>query len=204
MAVAKASATASVTTAGQVVPYTLAVTNDGNVTLTGITVTDARCDAPGPVYASGDTNTDGKLQLAESWTYTCGHTVTQAEVDAGGSLSNTATADSTESPETTDTLDIPVARTPSMSVAKTATAGFPYSAVGDVISYSYVVTSTGNVTLTGPVTVSDDKTSVTCPDTASLRPRCVHHLHLHLRCRAGGHRRGCRDQHRGRDRELRR
>ena len=38
-----------------------------------------------------------------------------------------------------------------------------YDSVGDVISYSYLVTNTGNVRLAGPVTVADDKATVTCP-----------------------------------------
>jgi hypothetical protein len=46
-----------------------------------------------------------------------------------------------------------------------------YSIVGDVITYSYVLSNTGNVTLTGPFTVSDDKNSVSCPaDPATLPP----------------------------------
>ena len=32
-----------------------------------------------------------------------------------------------------------------------------------MISYSYLVTNTGNVQLAGPVTVTDDKATVTCP-----------------------------------------
>ena len=32
--------------AGQVVPYTFTVTNTGNATLTGITVSDPKCGAP--------------------------------------------------------------------------------------------------------------------------------------------------------------
>ncbi|KRD76970.1 hypothetical protein ASE43_07235 [Lysobacter sp. Root983] len=35
--------------------------------------------------------------------------------------------------------------------------------MGDTISYSYLVTNSGNVSLTGPVTVADDKTTVSCP-----------------------------------------
>ena len=45
-----------------------------------------------------------------------------------------------------------------------------YDAVGDVITYSYLVTNTGNVTLAGPVTVTDDKATVSLPgDPAALR-----------------------------------
>ncbi len=60
----------SITAAGQVVPYIFVVTNTGNVILTGITVSDPNC-AAAPAYQSGDTNTDSKLQLSETWTYTC-------------------------------------------------------------------------------------------------------------------------------------
>ncbi|MFT3892850.1 MAG: hypothetical protein QM730_14555 [Anaerolineales bacterium] len=87
--VVKTSTTTNISAAGQVVPYTFTVTNEGNVTLTGITVTDPNCDAA-PVYVSGDTNTDTKLQLAETWIYTCDHTVTQAEIDTYGPSSNLA------------------------------------------------------------------------------------------------------------------
>ncbi len=40
-----------------------------------------------------------------------------------------------------------------------------------MISYGYVVTNTGNVTLPGPFSVSDDKaTDESCPATATLAP----------------------------------
>src|SRR5687767_6792058 len=81
--VVKSSTTTEITAAGQVVPYSFEVTNEGNVTLTGITVTDPNCDVA-PAYVSGDTNNDGMLQTTETWTYTCSHTVTQEEIDAGG------------------------------------------------------------------------------------------------------------------------
>ncbi len=38
-----------------------------------------------------------------------------------------------------------------------------YDHVGDVISYSYLVENTSDITLEGPVTVTDDKVSVSCP-----------------------------------------
>ena len=53
--VVKTSTTSSVSAAGQVVPYRFAVSNKGNVALTGITVTDPKCGAA-PAYVSGDTD----------------------------------------------------------------------------------------------------------------------------------------------------
>ena len=43
-----------------------------------------------------------------------------------------------------------------------------FEAAGDTLSYSYVVTNTGHVPLYGPVTVSDDKATVTCPAVTSV------------------------------------
>ena len=167
--VAKSSTTTSITVAGQAVPYTFILTNTGNVSLTGITVSDPACDAA-PGYASGDTNTDDSLQTSEIWTYTCDRTMTQAQINAGGDLSNTVTADSAETLPSTDTLDIAIAQSPALTIAKTITSGARYAAVGDVITYEYRVLNSGNVTVDGPITVTDDRTSVTCPATSSLDP----------------------------------
>jgi hypothetical protein len=145
------------------------VTNTGNVSLTAISVSDPACDAA-PGYVSGDTNTDTTLQTSETWTYTCDRTVTQAQINAGGNLSNTVSADSAESAPTTDTLDIPIVQSPALTIVKTITSGAQYAAVGDVITYEYRVLNSGNVTVDGPITVTDDRTSVTCPATSSLDP----------------------------------
>jgi uncharacterized repeat protein (TIGR01451 family) len=50
-----------------------------------------------------------------------------------------------------------------VTLVKTATP-VTYDSVGDVIGYSYLVTNSGNVRLAGPVTVTDDKATVTCPN----------------------------------------
>ena len=60
---------------------------------------------------------------------------------------------------------------PALSLVKTADP-LTYSAVDQTISYSYVIKNTGNVTLSGPFTVTDDKATVTCtqPADAALSP----------------------------------
>ncbi len=73
---------------------------------------------------SGDTNSDGKLDLTETWTYTCSHTVTQAEIDSNGAatdLDNTVTADSNESGAGHRHHDIPIIQNPAMNVVKSST-----------------------------------------------------------------------------------
>ena len=65
----------------------------------------------------------------------------------------------------TYSVDGCVVPNPSLSLTKTADPS-TYSAVGQSISYSYVIENTGNVDLTGPFSVTDDKTSVSCEQPA--------------------------------------
>jgi len=53
--------------------------------------------------------------------------------------------------------------TPALTLIKTATTP-SYNTLGDTVDYTYVVTNSGNVTITSPIIVSDDKiSSVSCP-----------------------------------------
>ena len=104
LSIVKSSTTAEVTAAGQVVSYSYLVSNDGNVTLNNVIVTDNNVDAPGV------TCLETTLAVGGSMTCTAQHTVTQAELDAGGNLTNIATADSNETDPVIDQLDIPIVK----------------------------------------------------------------------------------------------
>ncbi|NKI35099.1 DUF11 domain-containing protein, partial [Wenzhouxiangella sp. XN79A] len=100
-----------VTAAGQTIDYTIVVANTGNVTQTGVSTTDVLPDGTngtlsGPVESI---TTDGQLEVGETWTYTISYTVTQADIDAGVDLVNTATVTTTQVPgPTSDTATTPV------------------------------------------------------------------------------------------------
>ena len=87
-------------------------------------------------------------------TCTATHTVTQAELDAGADIHNIVTATSNETPPAIDDLDIPVTQLAAMTVVKSSTTTAATTA-GQSITYDYLVTNTGNVTITG-LSLSDD------------------------------------------------
>ncbi|MEX2497287.1 MAG: hypothetical protein WD397_00255, partial [Wenzhouxiangellaceae bacterium] len=146
------------TASNQVIDYTVVVTNTGNVSQTGATVADTLPDGSAGSLAgpTESATTDGILEVGETWTYTINYTVTQADIDAGDDLINTASVTTTEVPgPTTDTATTPVSGSASLTIAKTQTSGpNPATADGDVLGYEIVVENTGNVSQTG-VNVSD-------------------------------------------------
>ncbi len=161
ISIAKSASPNTVSAVGEVVTYSFLVTNIGNVTLTAVAVSDP---LPGLSAVSCPLNS---LAPSASTTCTATYTVTQADVDAG-SIANTATASGTppSGPAVTDVDSATVTATPaaSISIAKSASPN-TVSAVGEVVTYSFLVTNTGNVTLTA-VAVSDPLpglSAVSCP-----------------------------------------
>jgi uncharacterized repeat protein (TIGR01451 family) len=148
---------------GDVISYSYLVTNAGTVTLSGpFTVSDDQAtDENCPATAT--------LAPGDSITCTASYTITQADLDAG-SVTNVASATNGTVTSPTDTQTVTAVQGLALTLVKTATPS-TYDAVGDVISYSYLVTNAGTVTLSGPFTVSDDKaTDESCPVTATLAP----------------------------------
>ncbi len=153
LSLVKTASPTSYDSVGDVISYSYLVTNTGNVTLAGpVTVADDKATVTCPA---------GGLAPGGSMTCTASYTITQADLDSG-SVTNTAKASANGTDSNPDDETVTADKKPALSLVKTASPT-SYDSVGDVISYSYLVTNTGNVTLAGPVTVADDKATVTCP-----------------------------------------
>jgi len=140
--------------AGDVINYTITMKNTGNQVLTGVTVTDAFVNDL--VYVSGDANNDGKLDLNETWTYKGSHVVTQAELDSGKNIVNTATGDSDQTGPKDATAKIPLVQKPSFTITKVAAVDDGAAdTAGELINYIIKMQNTGNMALTG-VKVKDN------------------------------------------------
>ncbi len=150
----------SYTAAGQAIAYSYTLTNTGNVSISGITVSD---DKIATVTCAATT-----LAIGASTTCSGVYSTAAADVTAG-SLTNHATAHGTPaSGILTDAkaqATITFSSKPSWTFTKTASPA-TYTAAGQTIAYSYTLTNTGNVAISG-IGVSDDKiVSVTCAATA--------------------------------------
>lgn len=172
ISVTKAADPIRVGAAGDTVTYTFVVTNTGNLTLDDVAVTDALVPPAGPEIDVICPQTT--LAPAESMTCTSSpYTVTQADVDHG-TIDNSATATGTPPtgpPVTDDDLErVDVTASPSLSVVKTGNTE-TVEAAGDVVQYEFLVTNTGNVTMSD-ISVTDTlappagpELEVVCPET---------------------------------------
>ena len=133
-----------VTTAGEVITYTITVTNTGNTTLKDIAVKD---DMAG-INTKIDT-----IEVGKSASVTGTYTVTQADIDKGGKIHNVATAGD-KSPE----KDVNVEQNPGYTAVKTADKE-KVTTAGEVITYTITVTNTGNTTLKD-IAVKDDMAGI--------------------------------------------
>ena len=148
---------------GDVLHYSYLVTNSGNVTLhDAVTVSDDKTTATCPALPAGG------LAPGASITCNASYTVSQADLD-GGSVTNVASATSGTMTSLEDTVTVEAAQSPALKLTKSAGTA-KYQSVGQIVGYSYELKNTGNVTLAGPFTVADDKTTATCPAAASLAP----------------------------------
>ena len=125
-----------------------------------VTVADDKTSVVCPALSTVG-NEDGFLDPNEAVTCTASYSITQADLN-GGSVTNVAKASAGGTDSNQDSETVTAVQTKTLSLVKSATPS-TYSTVGQSISYGYLVTNTGNVRLAGPVTVADDKATVTCP-----------------------------------------
>lgn len=146
---------------GDSITYTYVVTNSGNVSLSSITAVDNKLGA----VALDDTalavgaSTQGQL------------TYTVLESDLPGPLDNTVdvSGETSQGTKVTTSKSMLVLLTSTPAIAVSKTADVPYAWVGDTITYTYVVTNTGDVTLSN-VTAIDYPLGAVTLGAASLAP----------------------------------
>lgn len=143
---------------GEVLNYTVTVTNNGNITLTNVTVIDPLTgqDVSGITLAPG-----------ESRSFQTTYTLTQGNLDdnggGDGDIDNTATADSNETDPVSASAAAPLDFISALQVTKTflEVTGGNGNAVadfaGDIIRYRVTVTNTDGQSLTN-VTIVDPLT----------------------------------------------
>ncbi|MCB0137906.1 MAG: DUF11 domain-containing protein [Caldilineaceae bacterium] len=157
LAVAKSASVANVNAAGDAITYTVTVSNTGNVTVTGISVTDPLGTL---VCTTSGNATIASLAPGASETCSFTYTVTQAVIDANGGgdgdIDNTATASGSYGAVTVQasgSTAVTIILNPRLAITKTADDVTDVVA-GQVITYTYVVTNTGNQTIAN-VSLSD-------------------------------------------------
>ncbi len=167
---------------GGTATFTYVVTNTGTVPLATVIVLDnngttgsTTADDFNPTFVSGDTNSNGRLDTMETWTYQATRTVT------AGPYTNTATV--TANPVDSSGADIAGAAdvtdsdpsnhfgfTAGISLLKltngidTGTGTGPTLSIGSIATFTYRVTNSGNIALTNIVLTDDNGTPANTSD----------------------------------------
>jgi len=134
------------------VKYTYTLRNPGTVPVTNITMVGDSCS---PIaLISGDTNNDSKLDVTETWTYTCSTTLSSTHtntVTATGWANGVSTSDIASATVVVGVPSVP----PLIHVTKVPN---PLSLVsgGGMVTYTEKVTNPGTVALSN-VILKDDK-----------------------------------------------
>jgi large repetitive protein len=145
--------------AGGNVYYRFTVENTGDVALTSPQLTDNNVSV-----SSCNAGWSG-LTLQPGDVVTC---IVGPIAAVSGSHTNTASVSATfnSNPVNSGNSSATYATT-GLTLAKSATES-TFTNAGDVLHYSYLVTNSGFAPLAGPVTVSDNKTTLTCPSVTTV------------------------------------
>src|SRR5699024_1629657 len=143
LSLSKTSSTESFNAVGDEIVYNFEIINEGNVTVSGLTLIDE-------MFPDGVEVEPTTLAPGETATGTATHTVTQEDVDAGevynsASVTGTPPDGETEVPPGEDEVTVPGEQTPSISLIKETDRDD--LVVGEDINYTFTATNDGNVTL---------------------------------------------------------
>lgn len=136
LGVGKSSATTTITDLSPV-SYTYLITNTGTSTVTGIAATDDN------VSSAGVTCPQTSLAPGASMSCSASHTVTAAELTAGGNLSNIVTVTSNKSPAVSASLDIPIEMPAACTPPTVSISASPTSGSGGSLSVTLTGTASG-------------------------------------------------------------
>ncbi|MCQ4163558.1 DUF11 domain-containing protein [Tahibacter harae] len=147
-------------TTGAPVYYRFTVENTGDVPLTPVSLADGRLNVSACNTAFTGLTLPVAVAANDNHIVTC---VVGPVAATTGEHTNVARASGSyaATPYTSPDSNA-VYGTTGLSIVKTAAQAF-FRAAGDTLDYSYTVTNTGAAVLSGPVTVADDRTPVTCP-----------------------------------------
>ncbi|MBN1322435.1 MAG: DUF11 domain-containing protein, partial [Methanotrichaceae archaeon] len=145
---------------GDTVTYTYTITNTGDTTISGITVSDSKI---GPITPPA---TD--IAPGEVLSFTATYDVTEADLPSP--LENTVTVSGTDSQGTLveETADESVILTYAASVDVSKSASRSSAPIGETITYTYTITNTGEVAVTDLVLTDDQLGEIDLPQTGLL------------------------------------
>ena len=156
------SPTGPVVAVGDAVTWTYVVTNTGNVTVNTIAVTDSDLGAvscPETSLVAG-----AAMTCTANGTATAGQYANTGTVTGDPASGGDAVGDSDDSHYFGVDSDIDIEKATNGTDADTPTG--PFVPVGDPVTWTYVVTNTGNSTLTGIGVTDSDLGAVSCPETS--------------------------------------
>ena len=157
---------------GDKIPYRIVVKNEGDESLTNVTVNDPMITLTGP--AGNDIDPE-VLNPGETWVYTGIYTLTTGDINNESSnISNTAAVNCNELPEKSSSVDTPIAKKADLSIYKSIigideAGDYMVNEPGDVINYQVAVKNNGNMKLTG-VSVNDPMVTLTGPSGDHSKP----------------------------------
>ena len=137
------------------VQYTYTLKNIGTVPVTNITMVDDSCSLV--KYISGDTNGDSKLDLNETWIYTCSITLSATHTNTVVATGYANGVSATDVATATVVVGVPAVVPPLIHVTKVPNP-LTLPSIGGMVTYTEQITNPGTVPLSN-VQLTDDKCS---------------------------------------------